>query len=97
MQVAISEVCFVTLGKAAQRRIAKAKQENLCVACLEPIGDARVVRGCHERCYRATMNAVKAKRFSLNDRIMQGKILEKDEGGRPPSNPVTKEAMGVEQ
>lgn len=83
------------LSKSAQQRVAKAAEQGLCVACLQPL-DGRVVRGVHERCYRATRNAVLRGYFTEEARIKDGKLLECQPGGRKASNSVTKEALGIQ-
>ena len=77
------------LSKAAVRRIAKADSEQLCVGCLEPLGDSRVVRGCHEKCFRATLRAIERGDVTEETRVAEGKLLAAGTRGRKPSNPVT--------
>jgi hypothetical protein len=95
MQIAIQTLRYITLKKAAMNRIAMAERDKLCCACLQPLGDSRVIRGCHERCVKATKRAVAAGKFTEDERIAQGKILSASSGGRKPSNPVSIEAMGA--
>ena len=85
---------MIQISQYGKRRIRRAIQESLCVACLEPLDDTRVVCGCHERCYRATLRAVASGQVTREHRIRQGKLLEPDTGGRNPSNPVSKEVAG---
>ncbi len=94
MHVAITRSSYVKLSRTAQQRVAKAADQGLCVACLQPL-DGRVIRGVHERCYRATRNAVLRGDFTEEDRIKEGKLLECQPGGRKVSNIVTKEALGI--
>lgn len=79
------------LTTAAKKRLAKCKAKNLCVACYRPIGTSRVVRGCHEYCHRQTLKYIRDGKLNEADRIRNGRLLECDPGGRPVSNPVTKE------
>ena len=91
MQVRMIVMRYVTLNKAARQRIAKAEAERLCVACMEPIGESRVKRGCHERCYRATLRAIAKGLTTEQARMQEGKFLECDTPGRKLSNPVSVE------
>lgn len=94
MRVALIEIRYIEVKRAAKQRLATAEAEELCVACMKPLGETRVKRGCHERCYRATLRAIEKGRFTLADRLADGKILEAGEAGRKPSNPVSIEAAG---
>lgn len=84
------------MNEQAQKRLSEAVEKGLCVACLEPLGNAKVVRGCHERCYRATVRAIQRKDFSEQERIDAGKLLPPKSGGGQPTNPVTIEARSFE-
>jgi hypothetical protein len=92
MQVAIKIKEFIKVNRTAQQRIAKCVTENLCCACMQPLDDKRTVRGCHERCYRATNRAIANGVFTDAERTSEGKWLEEETGGRRPTNPVTIEA-----
>lgn len=94
MQATVLEVSVVSLSRTAQARVRKAQAEGLCVACMTPLDKTRTIRGCHERCYRATTNAIRRNEFTERSRVQSGKLLPKEEGGRRPSNPVTIEAKG---
>lgn len=91
MQVQLFVMRYITLKKAARQRIAKAEAEHLCVACLQPLGDGTVKRGCHEKCYRATLRAIEKGKTTEADRVQDGKLLARDLPGRRPSNPVSVE------
>lgn len=92
MKVAVWEVRYVDMKRNAKQRIAKAEREGLCVACMEPLGDGVVKRGCHEKCYAATRRAIKRGVWTLSDRLAEGKLLEYSTPGRKPTNPVSIEA-----
>lgn len=92
MRVAITETRWIEVRKPAKERLAKADKEHLCVACMEPMGDQEPIRGCHPKCYRATRRAIVAGQFTEAARVEAGKLLEKLEPGRKPSNPVSVEA-----
>lgn len=79
------------LTQAATKRLAICKADGLCVACFRSLGDSRIVRGCHESCYRQTMRFVSQGKLVEADRIRNGRLLEAEPGGRPPVNPVTQE------
>ncbi len=94
MQLLVRTLRYVNVNKQAMDRIALAERDKLCVACLKPLGASRVIRGCHESCWKATKRAVASGRFTEEQRIAEGKILPCATGGRAPSNPVSIEAMG---
>jgi|TARA_Y100000310_G_scaffold258715_1_gene267203 hypothetical protein len=85
---------MVKMKRGASARVAKAKEEGLCVACLKELDTGRTIRGCHERCARATTRAIEAGHFTEEQRIAEGKLCPAETGGRPPSNPVSVEAYG---
>lgn len=95
MQVLIQTYRYVKVKKEAMDRLAKAAREGLCVACMQPLGQSRVIRGCHQACWKATKRAVDKGKYTEDQRIAEGKLLNAESGGRPPSNPVTIEAMGL--
>jgi hypothetical protein len=93
MQVAISVQQLIEMKKNAVKRVVNCKENNLCVACDQSLdGERRVVRGCHYRCYAATMRAIKDGSFQESDRVANGKLLAKKKVGGRPTNPVTIEA-----
>lgn len=92
MRVAIQQIRWIEVKRSARERIAKAEAEGLCVACMKPLDATRTLRGCHERCYRATDRAIKRGIWTEEDRVAEGKLLEKETGGREPTNPVSIEA-----
>lgn len=89
MQAKIYETRYIEVKKSAQQRIAKAAAENLCVACMQPHDGTRVIRGTHERCYRATLRAIESGKTTDEKRVADGKLLEAESGGRKASNPVS--------
>lgn len=89
MRVAIKEIRWVEVKKAARDRIAKAEAEGLCVACMQPLDETRTIRGAHERCYKATLRAIACGRTTDAKRVEEGKLLEGKGGGCHPTNPVT--------
>ncbi len=80
------------MKRSVIQRIAKCEAEGLCMSCLKPIGESRVVRGCHERCARATYRAIKDGKLTDEQRVAEGKWLETAQRGPKPTNPVTIEA-----
>jgi hypothetical protein len=92
MQLLIKALKTIYMKKTALDRLAKCEREKLCVACLKPLGTTRVIRGCHESCWKATKRAVAAGKFTEEERIAEGKILPAASGGRNPTNPVSIEA-----
>ena len=93
MRIQIYVPGWIEMKRSAIQRLAKCKDENLCVACMKPIGNGKkVVRGCHEYCHTVTLDAIKSGTYTEAERIAAGKLLTKELGGRKPSNPVAVEA-----
>jgi hypothetical protein len=92
MQLMIKVLKIIHMKKSALDRLAKAEREKLCVACMKPLGESRVIRGCHESCWKATKRAVAAGKFTEEQRVQEGKMLPAASGGRNPVNPVSIEA-----
>lgn len=93
MRIAVVETRWIEVDDEAMKRIQKAKKNNLCVGCMQPLDpDKKPIRGMHFRCYQATLRAINAGEFTMKQRLEQGKILEKEPVGRKRSNPVSKEA-----
>lgn len=76
---------------SARQRVADCLKHQLCLACLKPARRGRIIRGCHERCYRATLRAAQVGKCTLEERIAQGKLLYSQPSGRKPSNAVSVE------
>jgi hypothetical protein len=91
MKLEIRRTEWITVKESAKKRLERADAEGLCVACMEKLDGSRVVRGCHERCYRATERAIKRGETSEKERVGEGKLLPSKSGGGKPSNPVTLE------
>ena len=91
MRLNVSEQKWIEVDKQAEQRIEKAKSKDLCLACLEPMGDDIGMRGCHSKCYRATMRAIERGWTTDNERVQEGKLGERKPPGRKPLNPVTRE------
>ncbi len=91
MHVVVTENRFIEVKKSIVERLRKASHEGLCVACMQPLDSTRTIRGCHERCHKATMRMIEVGKTTEADRVSQGKLLEKCQPGRKPSNPVTLE------
>lgn len=90
MRALISICEYVKLNRAARQRIAKCESEGLCFACMEPL-EGIVRRHCHQRCYKATLRAVEKGLTTIKKRVAEGRLAGENDGGRPPSNPVTLE------
>lgn len=91
MRVAITEIRWIEVKKPARERIAKADADGLCVACLQSLNGEKPIRGCHSKCYRATMRAIEQGKCTDEERVASGKLLECGKSGRKPSNPVTQD------
>lgn len=92
MKVRVFVTRWIQMKRSAVARIAKCEKEGLCTACLQPLGESRVVRGCHEKCARATYRAIERGEMTDEQRVADGKWLEASQRGPKPSNPVTVEA-----
>ena len=92
MRVRILVEKWVEMKKSVVDKITRCKRDQVCLACDKPIETGRTVRGCHERCARATYRAILRGDFTDEQRVQQGKWLDAQSGGRPASNPVTVEA-----
>jgi len=82
---------FVEMNAAAEARLTKARKEQLCVACMQPLNGERSIRGCHVCCHRATLRAIDRGDTTEMQRVLEGKFLPPAKGGRKISNPVTKD------
>jgi len=91
MNLTISEQREIEVSHEAELRIERAKQGHLCVACLCPLDNERVIRGCHCKCHKATVRAIEQGLTTEFERMAEGKFLPKGKSGRRPSNPVTQE------
>lgn len=93
MRVQVFSIGFVEMKRSAVQRVAKCQAEGLCCSCLEPlVADAKVVRGCHERCAKATYRAIESGRLTDNGQVESGEWLPAESGGRKPTIAVSKKA-----
>ena len=91
MRVSVTRVEWIEVNREARKRIAKCEAEGLCCACLQPLDQTRVIRGCHYKCAKATYRAILAGKCTDEERVKEGKWLEHGKTGRKPSNPVSVE------
>lgn len=70
-------------------RLIKAREQHLCVACMQPLDGDTPIRGCHVRCHRATLRAIERGETTEVERVNEGKLLPAKKGGRKRSNPVS--------
>lgn len=96
LQLPVVEARMVSLSNSARKRVEQADQERLCVACMKPLGAERGIRGCHGSCHHATLRAIETGKWTENQRVTAGKLLPKGRPGPKPSNPVTIEAMSLD-
>jgi hypothetical protein len=87
----VLEPRYLEVNAAAEQRVADARKQKLCVACMEPLGSDVPIRGCHCKCHRATLRAIERGDTTEIQRVLEGKFLPKKKGGRKPSNPVTQD------
>jgi len=95
MRILVKAVEWIEMKKSVAMRVAKLQAEGKCLACELPLGEGRVVRGCHEKCAKATYRAIFSKKTTDTKRIEDGKWLSAESGGRKPSNPVSVELSGA--
>ena len=76
---------------AGKRRVKNCIANSRCVACCEALDESRTIRGCHERCHRATERAIRDDLTTAQARISEGKWLPPNKTGRPVSNTVSLE------
>lgn len=86
----------VKIRTEAKKRVAKAKAEGLCVACLAP-AYGRMIRGCHQKCYRATIRAIEKGLTTETERLSQGKLLPIAQAGRKPSTAVMLDVLAGDE
>ncbi|GAB5404340.1 MAG: hypothetical protein Aurels2KO_25710 [Aureliella sp.] len=97
MVVLIREVRYVDveLDELAQQRVDKCKKGGLCVACLGKLDpEQKSPRGMHPTCHATTWRYIRDGVTTEEARVRAGKMLPANKGGRPPSNPVSKELAG---
>lgn len=96
MRALVMEKRYVLVTTAGKRRITRCEKDDLCVACLQPMENERSVRGMHSRCSKATWRLIEDGKTTEADRVAAGKMLEKSQPGRKPTNPVTLDVLGEE-
>lgn len=95
MRARVVTVRWVNVDKKAQARVARCTKHKLCCACLQPLGDSKVVRGCHASCARATYRAIEKGELTDEEQVEAGEWLAHGQRGPKPSNPVTRKARGI--
>ena len=88
MQVAIQSVELVEMKKQIVLRVAKLQAECKCLACEQPLGDDRVIRGVHVRCYDGIRRCIKSGKTTEIKVVTEGVMLPVAKVGRKPSNPA---------
>ena len=81
------------LSATASARVTDCLEQRRCLACLKPARRGRMIRGCHERCYRATLRGASLGKCTLDERVAEGKLLPANSRNRRARNPVTRELM----
>jgi hypothetical protein len=95
MRAKVVSVRWIEVDQKGMKRVARCIKYKLCCACLKPLGDARVVRGCHEKCARATYRAIERGELSDSDQVEAGEWLPHGQRGPKPTNPVTIKARSA--
>lgn len=88
MQVAIQSVELVEMKKSVVLRIAKLQGECKCLACGEPLGGEKPIRGVHVRCYKGIRRCIANGKTTEAKVVAEGLMLPAAKAGRKPSNPV---------
>lgn len=57
-------------------------EKGLCLTCNKPLGEGRIVRGCHNACYKAVYTMIDAGEFTSREAIEAGVIAPPKPGGR---------------
>lgn len=98
MRVAVVSTAWIEMKRSVVLRIAKYKAKRICLACDEPFKpNEKVIRGCHQRCARATYRAIARGDFTDAERVAEGKWLVQEPKGPKPTNPVTIEARKLSE
>lgn len=79
------------MNKQIAERVAKHQEQGICLRCDGPINGSTPSRGCCSGCYQATRRAIRRGLLVDSELVKEGKLLPRDEAGRKPTNPVTKE------
>lgn len=102
----------MAMSEEAMLRVAKCKAEGLCYSCLQKLPteserrelmaqgklyEARVIRQCHEPCYKSQMRAIQLGLDTLEDAIARGEIANDKTVGRPPIHPASIRAAKMRQ
>lgn len=95
MRAKVVSVRWVEVDRKAQLRVARCRKKGLCCACLKPLETSKVVRGCHEKCARATYRAIARGELTDSDQVEAGEWLEHSVRGSKPTNPVTIKARAM--
>ncbi|MFN8742870.1 MAG: hypothetical protein ACK5YR_23315 [Pirellula sp.] len=90
MKVEVVLTTWVSMKKEIVLKIRRYSKKRLCLGCDKPISpEEKIVRGCHERCARATYRAIEKGLTTDSERVADGKWLAHAKRGPKPSNPVT--------
>ncbi len=55
---------------------------KVCLACNLPLGDKKVVRGCHEYCHKKIISRIRSGERTENDFISAGLLAPESPSGR---------------
>jgi hypothetical protein len=58
--------------------------QKICLGCKKP-HEGRIIRGLHEKCFKALDRKIKSGDISEHDAISRGMLLPPNAGGRPPN------------
>jgi hypothetical protein len=80
---------WIEITRNVLMSVSKLQADGNCLACGLPLGNGKKVRGCHEKCAKATYRCIAAGKTTDEKRVEEGKWLPAETGGRKPSNPVS--------
>jgi len=96
LRVRIIRYEYIEVKKSVREHIAKCDAGKLCYACSQPLDpNEKNVRHVHEKCRSAQRRLIAASIETVKSLVEKGELAEKQDGGRKPSNPVTKRARGL--
>lgn len=86
VQVTYKDDAVVQMESDTSNQVAREIENRICLGCKERIPDGkRVIRGLHEKCYRAAHRMICSKQVSERALIKAGRILPTGGIGKAPT------------